>query len=47
MRTKHRNDKNHGKQGFVGGNIKYRRHARSPRTQHGNQAMGRARQSRS
>jgi hypothetical protein len=25
MRKKHRNDKNHGKNGFVAGNVRYRR----------------------
>lgn len=45
MRTKHRNDKNHSKSGWVGGNIRYRRHTRNPLTQRGNQNMGRSRQS--
>lgn len=25
MKTKHRNDKNHGKNGWIAGNVKYRR----------------------
>lgn len=40
MRRKHRNDKNHGKNGFVGGNVRYRRSKASHK-------MGKARNSRS
>ncbi len=36
---KHRNDQNHGKGGFVGGNVRYRRNSKKA------QPMGKARMS--
>lgn len=47
MRPKHRNDKNHGKNGWVSGNIRYKRTAKKATVKHGNENMGKARQSKS